>query len=194
MARKWPMFMALALALAALTAGQTAGETQVERWHLAARWTARIGFPVFLVAYLASPLHKLFPSPWTRALQRDRRYWGLGFAAAHMVHLLALIIAIRLDLQRPALVTLFPGAVVYVFILAMALTSTDAARRGMGPHWKRLHTVGLYSIWLIFTLAYAKRIAGADTRTIGVTMTTLALLALTVRIAARRRSTAPAFT
>lgn len=193
MARKWPMAMGLALSLLALMAGLTVGTTLHESWHLAARWTARVGLPIFLLTYLASSLVRLSPAPWSRALARDRRWWGLGFAASHSVHLVALTIATSLDPEPRTFASLVPGGTAYVFILAMTVTSSNAAMRGMGRNWKRLHTAGMHVIWLIFTLAYAKRIPVPETRAIGLTMTTLALAALLVRVLARRRLRAPAF-
>lgn len=193
MTRKWPMAVGLALSLLALGAGLAVGTTPHESWHLGARWTARVGFPVFLLTYLASSLVRLSPAPWSRALLRDRRWWGLGFAASHTVHLIALVMAVSLDSEPRTLASLVPGGTAYLFILAMALTSSNSAMRAMGRNWKRLHTAGIHVIWLIFTLAYAKRIPVPETRAIGLTMTTLALAALIVRIAARRRRSAPAF-
>ena len=73
MARKWPIAFGLMLSLLALGAGLAVGETPHESWHLAARWTARVGFPVFLLTYLASSLIRLSPAPWSRALARDRK-------------------------------------------------------------------------------------------------------------------------
>lgn len=192
MARKWPIAFGLMLSLLALGAGLAVGETPHESWHLAARWTARVGFPVFLLTYLASSLIRLSPAPWSRALARDRRSWGLGFAASHTIHLVALFAAIRLDPEPRTLASLIPGGTAYVFILAMALTSSNTAMRALGRNWKRLHSAGIHVIWLIFTLAYAKRIPLPETRAIGVTMTTLALAALLLRILARRRYRAPA--
>lgn len=192
MARKWPIAFGLMLSLLALGAGLAVGETPHESWHLAARWTARVGFPVFLLTYLASSLVRLSPAPWSRALARDRRSWGLGFAASHTIHLVALFAAIRLDPEPRTLASLIPGGTAYVFILAMALTSSNTAMRALGRNWKRLHSAGIHVIWLIFTLAYAKRIPVPETRAIGVTMTTLALAALLLRILARRRYRAPA--
>lgn len=192
MARKWPIAFGLMLSLLALGAGLAVGETPHESWHLAARWTARVGFPVFLLTYLASSLIRLSPAPWSRALARDRRSWGLGFAASHTIHLVALFAAIRLDPEPRTLASLIPGGTAYVFILAMALTSSNTAMRALGRNWKRLHSAGIHVIWLIFTLAYAKRIPVPETRAIGVTMTTLALAALLLRILARRRYRAPA--
>lgn len=193
MARKWPMALGLALSLLALAAGLAAGTTQHECWHLAARWTARVGFPIFLLTYLASSLFRLSPAPWSRALVRDRRWWGLGFAASHTVHLVALVVAVSLDPEPRTLASLVPGSLAYMFILAMALTSNNAAMRALGRNWKRLHTTGIHVIWLIFTLAYAKRIPMPETRAIGLAMTTLALLALLLRVLAYRRRSTPAF-
>lgn len=193
MTRKWPMALGLALSLLALAAGLAAGTTQHESWHLAARWTARVGFPIFLLTYLASSLFRLSPAPWSRALVRDRRWWGLGFAASHTVHLVALVVAVSLDPEPRTLASLVPGSLAYLFILAMALTSSSAAMRALGRNWKRLHTTGIHVIWLIFTLAYAKRIPMPETRAIGLTMTTLTLMALLVRVLAYRRRSTPAF-
>jgi DMSO/TMAO reductase YedYZ heme-binding membrane subunit len=187
------MAMGLALSLLALTTGLAAGATQQESWHLAARWTARVGFPVFLLTYLASSLVRLSPAPWSRALARDRRWWGLGFAVSHTVHLVALIVATSLDPEPRTFASLIPGGTAYIFILTMALTSSNAAMRMMGRNWKRLHTAGIHVIWLIFTLAYAKRIPVPETRAIGLTMTTLALAALLLRALALRLRKAPAF-
>jgi sulfoxide reductase heme-binding subunit YedZ len=193
MARKWPIAFGMMLSLLALGAGLTVGATPHESWHLAARWTARVGFPVFLLTYLASSLVRLSPAPWSRALARDRRSWGLGFAASHTIHLVALVAAIRLDPEPRTLASLIPGGTAYVFILAMALTSSNTAMRALGRNWKRLHSAGIHVIWLIFTLAYAKRIPVPETRAIGVTMTTLALAALLLRTLARRRYRRPSF-
>lgn len=193
MARKWPMALGLALSLLALAASLAAGTTHHESWHLAARWTARVGFPIFLLTYLASSLFRLSPAPWSRALVRDRRWWGVGFAASHTVHLVALVVAVSLDPEPRTLASLVPGSLAYMFILAMALTSNNAAMRALGRNWKRLHTTGIHVIWLIFTLAYAKRIPMPETRAIGLAMTTLALLALLLRVLAYRRRSTPAF-
>lgn len=193
MARKWPIAFGMMLSLLALGAGLPVGATPHESWHLAARWTARVGFPVFLLTYLAWSLVRLSPAPWSRALARDRRSWGLGFAASHTIHLVALVAAIRLDPEPRTLASLIPGGTAYVFILAMALTSSNTAMRALGRNWKRLHSAGIHVIWLIFTLAYAKRIPVPETRAIGVTMTTLALAALLLRTLARRRYRRPSF-
>lgn len=186
-AKKWPMALGLVAGTLALTAGLITGGDDLERWQLAARWTARVGFPLFLTAYLASSLVRLTPAPWSRALIRDRRWWGLGFATSHTIHLFALIMALRLSPEPRTVASLVPGGIAYLFIFAMAATSNQPAMRALGRNWKRLHTTGIHVIWLIFTLAYAKRIPDMETRAIGITMTTLALAALSIRVLARRQ-------
>lgn len=62
--------------------------------------------------------------------------------------------------------------------------------RKLGRNWKRLHTAGIHYLWLIFTLTYAIRVVDPETRVEGVIGTALALGALGLRIAARRRQTA----
>lgn len=193
MARKWPTAFGFAVALLALAAGLQLGGDTLEQWQRAARWTARVGFLVFLATYLASSLYSVYPAPWSRALARDRRWWGLGFAASHTVHLVALIMALRLDPEPRTLASLIPGSIAYVFIAMMALTSSKAAMRLLGRNWKRLHTTGIHVIWLTFSLAYAKRIPLPETRAIGVVMTALALTALMIRLLARRNRVVPAF-
>ena len=56
-------------------------------------------------------------------------------------------------------VSLIGGGLGYALILAMALTSTDAAQRAMGRWWKRLHRVGIWYVFLIFAQSYAGRLA-----------------------------------
>ena len=51
------------------------------------------------------------------------------------------------------------GGVAYLLIALMALTSTNAAQRWMGmKHWKRLHVIGSYWIWVEFALTYVSHV------------------------------------
>ncbi len=47
-------------------------------------------------------------------------------------------------------------------LYAMALTSTDGWQRRLGKWWRRLHSVGIYYLWFIFTASYAGRALGDD--------------------------------
>ena len=172
----------------ALYLGLTLGASEPEAWNLAARYTARVGLPIFLLTYAASSLLRLAPSPTTKALVRDRRWWGLAFAFTHTVHFGALYMAVTT--RGDSLSLLAPGAVAYLAILAMALTSSDAAMKALGANWKRLHRTGIHVIWLVFTLAYAKRIPEAETLITGLVGTALCLLAAGLRLAAWRKASA----
>lgn len=150
------LFGGVAVGLA-LIAGKEASEQAL----LAARWTARAGLPLFLVAFLASSLLRLTKNDVTHALMRRRRQWGLGFALAHSIHLSALAVNVLIFAPRDPL-SLVGGGVAYAMVYLMALTSNDAAMRRLGKWWKRLHWLGIHIIWFIYTLSYAGRLTNPD--------------------------------
>jgi methionine sulfoxide reductase heme-binding subunit len=186
MIRRWPLLLGVIAGSAALYLGLATGTDAADAWGRAARWTARIGLPIFLLAYAASSLARLWPSGWTRSLWRNRRWWGLGFAACHTIPLYALIRALEASGEQRTFASLIPGGTAYLMIFLMALTSNDAAMRMMGRGWKRLHTFGIHYVWLIFSLAYAGRLTTARTRPEAIYGVTLCLIALGLRIAAWR--------
>ncbi len=193
MIRERPWAITLIPLLAALTTVALAlklGTDEVEQWRLAARWTARIGFPILIVTYLASSLYRLWPGDWSRALLRDRRWWGLGFAATHTVHLGALVTFFQVSGTRPDTIALIGGGLAYLLLFAMAMTSNRPAMRFLGPNWKRLHSLGIHWLWLVFAFSYAGRIFDPGRATIGWVFTPIALAALGLRLWARfgRRS------
>jgi len=149
----------------------------------AARLTARNSFTWFLAAWSASALARLWPGAWRAALLRRRRSVGLGFAAAHTVHLAALLTAIFVFGHGARLTTVIGGGIGYLFVLAMAVTSNDAAVRRLGPRrWHLLHATGGYVIAGIFAFSYFGRIAVDPI--VGVPMTALIVGAATLRILA----------
>ncbi len=111
------------------------------------RLSARVAFAVFFLVFIARPMFQLLPTPLTRGLLRNRRQLGLAVGALMALHL-GLIgwrfgSSDELDLDGSAIF----GALSYLFMALMVLTSFDAAARFIGPkHWQRLHGVG---IWLI---------------------------------------------
>lgn len=149
----WPAWLGLLAGLAALAAGLLAGSDLQEGWQLAARYTARASFPFFLVTFVASSILRLYRRPWTKALLRDRRWWGLGFAACFLVHLVALLTYNWLRDRLPPVGLLDPGVWAYAVLLAMVLTSTDGARRRLGRWWTLLHRVGMWGFFFIFVMS-----------------------------------------
>jgi methionine sulfoxide reductase heme-binding subunit len=167
-------------ALLAIAIGFALGTGREEQWLLATRYTARFSFPVFLLAFTASALRRFFPGEGTRALVRERRGLGLSFAAAHTVHLGALVIYNVVAGRTPNLVTLAGGGVAYLAMYLMALTSNDWSVRRLGKNWGRLHTFGAYWIWGIFSFTYGTRVASG--KLFFLPELVLALAALTLRL------------
>lgn len=186
-ARTAPLWLALILSVLAVGIGFGWGQGLEEQWRLAARYTARVGFPIFLLTYAASSLAKLWPGDATRSVLRHRRQWGLAFAFTHSVHLVALVMAYAVVSQWPSASTLAGGGLAYALLYAMAITSNDASQRALGRWWKRLHTLGIHWLWFIFAFSYAGRIADPARQLEGVVFTVLALAALGLRVLAWRK-------
>jgi DMSO/TMAO reductase YedYZ heme-binding membrane subunit len=188
----------LAAALVAGTAvavGLSLGGDPKEAWQLAARYTARVGFLFFFMpVFAASAWHRLAPSPLSRWVMVRRRALGLAFATSHTIHLIALTTFNVIAGSVPDAVTLGVGGGAYVAMFAMAATSSDAAVRRLGAQrWQRLHRVGIYWLWFVFTFSYAGRVA--EGRLAFLPFLGLALGAYGLRIAAwraRRARRAPA--
>lgn len=157
----FPFAAALCLSAIAILAALWTGPLPSDDALLAARWTARAALPLFLIAYLASSLYRVAPNDISRALLRRRRQWGLAFALAHSIHLAALLINITLYRPRP-LASLAVGALAYLFIYLMALTSTDGWQRRLGHRWKLLHRIGLHLTWAVFLAGYGGRAVHQD--------------------------------
>lgn len=116
------------------------------------RLTARTSFLIYLLIFVARPLRQLTNNAWSRWLLRERRSFGIAFAAMHTVHLG--LIAYRYStvpgLQYEFSSGIF-GGTAYALIYLMLITSFDAPARAIGPkNWRRLHKTGLYFVGLIF--------------------------------------------
>jgi hypothetical protein len=98
-ARAAPLVIAFAAGIAAIELGAILGSNGLEQARLAARWMARASFLVFLIMYCAPAMTRLSPSPLTKALLGRRRQWGLAFALAHGIHLVALTHYMRLRVR-----------------------------------------------------------------------------------------------
>jgi methionine sulfoxide reductase heme-binding subunit len=164
------------------------GDSVNRDWQLAASWTARVGFPIFLITYSASSLHRVFPGTVTRNILRNRRYWGLGFAVTHSVHLFALIIYLQVSGTPIEMATIIGGGFAYFMLYAMALTSNDWAMARLDRNWKRLHRVGIHALWGIFVFTYFGRAISADHQIEGRIALALAFTALALRVMPRKRS------
>jgi methionine sulfoxide reductase heme-binding subunit len=154
----WPLLGLLAALESALFAVALAAFGSDEAGMRAlVRLTVRVSFLVFIVVYAAAPLCRLFPSPATRWVARNRRYLGVSFAWAHGLHALAIaLLAHRIgDAFAPRPVSLIGGGYVYLLVVGMAATSFDRTARWLGPRrWGLLHRLGLHTIWLDFAVSW----------------------------------------
>ncbi len=188
MPKYWPIALAAIVAMVATMAGLQASTDATEAWRMASRFTAQVGFPFLIVTYSASSLAKLWPGEFTRKLLRSRKYWGLSFATTHSVHLIALLNFLNSLPEWPPISGLLPGFLVYVVIYAMALTSNQWGYRTLGKNWKRLHSLGIHILWLIFAATYIGKVTEPEHFPIAGIYTAIAILALLLRIAAWRKS------
>ena len=121
--------------------------------RLVIRITARISLLLFLGAFAGPALALLRPAGRTRWLERQRGRLLVGLAASHTAHLGAIAALATVthggSLRQPGMaVTILGGGVAYLFIYAMAATARTWSSHG------RLHTIGMYYVWLIFFLSY----------------------------------------
>lgn len=177
------------LALSLLVVGGTLAlhGTAAIGWRAVTRATAQVAFPLFLAAFLASSIARLWPGTFSRGLVARRRALGLAFATAQIVHGLAILVfatresgVLRLDVEFVG------GALGFGFVLAMAATSNDAAQRALGASaWRALHRSGQLTLFVIYAVTYAGRFAGNPNYAPGVL---LLALALGIRLAAAFQS------
>ncbi|MXO58768.1 hypothetical protein GRI89_04340 [Altererythrobacter salegens] len=190
MPKYWPTLLALLVGFAALVLGFHTHIGGEDHLHAASRFTARVGFPFLIIAYSASSLARLWPNDLTKALLRNRKWWGLGFATTHTVHLFALVHVLAAQAEPVNYLVLSPAIFAYVLLYAMALTSWKWAYKALGKWWKRLHTFGIHYLWLIYAAAYVLRIQDPGQRAIAIPFALTAFGALGLRIAAWRKGKA----
>lgn len=129
-----------------------------DTFRLLIRLTARSSCILFLLAFIASAWQKLKPSQVSRWLLQNRRYFGLSMAISHGFHALA-IAGVAVLTSENMVRDNFSANLGYVFILLMTITSFKRPAAILGRrNWKILHKLGIYYLWLSFTVAFAKRL------------------------------------
>ena len=131
---------------------------QIEQWNgpavssliqLSVRWAV----PWLFLAFAASSLQLVFPSPFSRWLLRNRRIIGLCFASAMAWQLFFIVwlVTVYSDYYVNEVYVLrdaIEGVVGYLFLFAMVVTSFKATRQSISPRsWRWLHKSGIYFLW-----------------------------------------------
>ncbi len=147
------LWMLLAIPGLAMTIGVTSGAKEaVDLLHPSGEWSARL----MIVAMIIAPLQSLFGNgrvlSWFMA---RRRTFGVAAFAYAMLHLIFYIIDMGslkdmlAELPAPGIWT---GWVAMAFMAVPAITSNDAAMRGLKLAWKRLQRLAYPAA--IFTLLH----------------------------------------
>jgi methionine sulfoxide reductase heme-binding subunit len=130
-----------------------------DSFRLLIRLTARSSCILFLLAFVASAWQKLKPSQVSQCLLQNRRYFGLSMAISHGFHAVA-IAGVAILTSENMVRNNFDANLGYVFILLMTITSFPRPAALLGRRsWKILHTLGIYYLWLSFTVGFGKRIS-----------------------------------
>jgi len=125
------------------------------------RWSARISFTLFCMAFGAAGIHFYFKNSLSWWLRMNRRFLGISFAIVHLLHL-GFIFLLQLSFHpvfdNAATMSLLAGGGAYFFVVVMALTSFEVFANLLSKrHWKLIHTLGGYWIWAVFLSTYLKR-------------------------------------
>jgi hypothetical protein len=140
----------LAAALLAVAALTTVGHDK-SGIGLALRLTARLGFLLFWLSYIAGAMVTLFGEHW-RPLTRHARVLGMSFSAVLTVHL-TLVAWICWIGAAPPLQTFVIFGIGAACAYALLASSFDVVRRAMGPDaWRRVQSVG--AGYILFAFAF----------------------------------------
>jgi methionine sulfoxide reductase heme-binding subunit len=190
--------MAVFLGLAFAIAWGGFGITDASTLFLV-KLTARTSCLAFLLAFIASPLRRLWQSPLSLWLLQNRRFLGLTMAVSHTYHAVSFI-ALDVYVRGLAQPDASPfSTVAYVLLFAMTLTSFPLTSKAIGSRaWRILHTAGMYYSWVIFAAGFVLGLEKVWGNFIGmiiyIFMLGLMAMALLTRWLGRRKSRVQATT
>ncbi len=145
--------ISLPISLAVITVTTTKDLTDAEEVSSMIQFSVRCSVPWLYLAFAASSLKILFPGPFGLWALRNRRIFGLCFAAgmAWQLFFIFWLLGGHWSYYRDEVYLVediaiqVPG---YLFLFAMTLTSFRRPRRSISPRqWKWLHKSGIYFLW-----------------------------------------------
>ena len=156
--RGWAITGWNAVALVAMSAlVLAAAGTGEDGVRMLIRATARSSALLFLIAFLARPVRQLWRNDATAFAIKNRRYFGVSMAVSHLIHGIAIVWLLTAfpRAYEVGATTLVGGGLGFVFIAAMAATSSDAAFKALGrARWQALHRTGVWYLWFVFAFTF----------------------------------------
>lgn len=154
--------------------------------RMAIRATARVSCLLFLMAFVAAPLHRLWPTRFSQWLLQNRRFLGLSMAVSHGFHGVTIgALHVVTQGQHPQISPL--AMLGYVFLTAMTVTSFPTTAKAIGRRaWRILHTAGMHYFWLAFMTEFAMH---ALSSWIYFVLTILVALVMAIRLWPRPKRT-----
>ena len=192
----WPLFFLIAavtfaaLVTAYLLIGVDTPEAAVNMIRLSVQFAS----PWVFLAFVARPMTQLFPGNLSKWLLRNRRYFGLSFAAGFgwQAVFIGVLLALHSGYYWEELhsdIDLLLRMASYVLLFALTITSFFPVRRKMRPeHWRWLHLVGTWYFWAAIWVSYAPMALSSNAKTVDVVYAVVGLAALALRAAAYLRT------
>jgi methionine sulfoxide reductase heme-binding subunit len=122
--------------------------------------TIRLAFLYFIIAFSASSINFIHKSTLSRWLLRNRRYIGIAFGLAFVMHFLG--IGLKAWMYPDPFVEglhfrrVVRGGIMLGVVLLLTLTSSDYVVRRVRPWlWKAIHIIGGFYIFYRFWLNYS---------------------------------------
>ena len=192
----WPLFFMIALFSALImTIGiWLIGVATVEEILALLRLSVQISAPWIYITFIASSLVRLYPNKTSRWVLRNRRYFGLSFAAAMGWQMLFIIVLFSAYMPYYMEVLhktsdLILRTAAYIVLFAMTITSFYPVRQRMRQqHWRWLHFFGVWLMFLSMWVSYASIVFIEQSTIVAYVLFILGSIALVVRLAAYRLS------
>lgn len=160
----WPLFYLIFAinSLAMIGYMQTQDLSTIRGLREMIQCSVRVSVPLLFLAFAASSIAPHVPSALRKWLIRNRRYFGLGFAAgfAWQLFFILLLLFGHTDHFKARVFTGFEDLVIYQlgpysFLVAMTITSFFPVRKRMNRKvWYAIHWIGIYYLWWNVTLTY----------------------------------------
>jgi DMSO/TMAO reductase YedYZ heme-binding membrane subunit len=152
--------------------------------RMSIRATGRTSLILFLSAFIASSLFKLWSSPFSSWLNKNRRFLGISMAVSHTYH--AIVLFGLWYVTAGVAPTIEPvSAFGYVLLYAMAITSFKSPAELLGKrNWKILHTIGMHFLWFGLLVEYGIKLS--KLMLIALPFFILLVIAMVIRIIAAR--------